>query len=161
MPTSTPASSPTPPATAGSTSSAATTTASGSHSRTRTARSHRSPANRCCGPSATTRRPGGWRADKHPRFLADTTGNGRLDIVGCHDDGVWISLQDEDGTFTDPLYVLDDFGADQGWSSVEEHPRFLVGTTVGKAVDVVGFGPQGVAVSRGRGDGTFEPRSWS
>ncbi|MFB9463451.1 FG-GAP-like repeat-containing protein [Streptomyces cinereospinus] len=100
---------------------------------------------------------GGWRADKHPRFLADTTGNGRLDIVGCHDDGVWISLQDEDGTFTDPLYVLDDFGADQGWSSVEEHPRFLVGTTVGKAVDVVGFGPQGVAVSRGRGDGTFEP----
>ncbi|MEE1751160.1 RICIN domain-containing protein, partial [Streptomyces sp. SP18CS02] len=37
---------------------------------------------------------GGWLADKHPRFLADTTGDGRLDIVGCHDDGVWISLQD-------------------------------------------------------------------
>ncbi|WP_130796900.1 FG-GAP-like repeat-containing protein [Streptomyces otsuchiensis] len=100
---------------------------------------------------------GGWRTDRHPRFLADTTGDGRLDIVGCHDDGVWVSLHEEDGTFAEPLYVLDDFGADQGWSSAGEHPRFLVGTTAGGAVDVVGFGPQGVVVSRGRGDGTFEP----
>ncbi|MFG2287418.1 FG-GAP-like repeat-containing protein [Streptomyces sp. NPDC048595] len=100
---------------------------------------------------------GGWLADKHPRFLVDTTGDGRLDIVGCHDDGVWVSLQDEDGTFAEPLYVLDEFGVDQGWSSVEEHPRFLVRTTDGEAADIVGFGPQGVVVSRGRGDGTFEP----
>ncbi|MEU9439084.1 FG-GAP-like repeat-containing protein [Streptomyces sp. NPDC048252] len=100
---------------------------------------------------------GGWLADKHPRFLADTTGDGRLDLVGCHDDGVWVSLQDEDGAFAEPLYILDDFGVDQGWSSVEEHPRFLVRTTDGGAVDIVGFGPQGVVVARGRGDGTFEP----
>ncbi|MCP9944066.1 FG-GAP-like repeat-containing protein [Streptomyces somaliensis] len=100
---------------------------------------------------------GGWLADEHPRFLADTTGDGRLDIVGCHDDGLWVSLQTEDGTFTEPLYVLDDFGVEQGWSSVEEHPRFLLATTGGGAVDIVGFGPQGVVVSRGRGDGTFEP----
>ncbi|MER5820779.1 VCBS repeat-containing protein, partial [Streptomyces mirabilis] len=100
---------------------------------------------------------GGWLADKHPRFLADTTGDGRLDIVGCHDDGVWVSLQDEDGTFADPLYVLDDFGTDQGWSSVEEHPRFLLKTTADGELDIVGFGPQGVVVARGRGDGTFEP----
>ncbi|MFE3773794.1 FG-GAP-like repeat-containing protein [Streptomyces sp. NPDC059122] len=100
---------------------------------------------------------GGWLADRHPRFLADTTGDGRLDIVGCHDDGVWVSLQDEEGTFAEPLYVLDDFGVDQGWSSVEEHPRFLLRTTEGGALDIVGFGPQGVVVSRGRGDGTFEP----
>ncbi|MFJ8664019.1 FG-GAP-like repeat-containing protein [Streptomyces sp. NPDC093795] len=100
---------------------------------------------------------GGWLVDKHPRFLADTTGDGRLDIVGCHDDGVWVSLQDEDGTFAEPLYVLDDFGADQGWTSVGEHPRFLLRTTGGGTADVVGFGPQGLVVSRGRGDGTFEP----
>ncbi|ANZ15311.1 hypothetical protein SNOUR_09975 [Streptomyces noursei ATCC 11455] len=100
---------------------------------------------------------GGWLADKHPRFLVDTTGDGRLDIVGCHDDGVWVSHQDEDGTFADPLYVLDDFGVDQGWKSVEEHPRFLLRTTAGGTPDIVGFGPQGVVVARGRGDGTFEP----
>ncbi|MET9753407.1 FG-GAP-like repeat-containing protein [Streptomyces syringium] len=100
---------------------------------------------------------GGWLAGKHPRFLADTTGDGRLDIVGYHDDGVWVSLQDEEGAFAEPLYVLDDFGGDQGWSSAEEHPRFLLRTTGGGAVDIVGFGPLGVVVSRGRGDGTFEP----
>ncbi|MEU5996779.1 FG-GAP-like repeat-containing protein [Streptomyces sp. NPDC047197] len=100
---------------------------------------------------------GNWLLDKHPRFLADTTGNGRLDIVGCHDDGVWISLQDENGAFAEPLYVLDEFGTSQGWSSAAEHPRFLAGLTAGEALDLVGFGPQGVVVSRGRGDGTFEP----
>ncbi|WP_031111107.1 FG-GAP-like repeat-containing protein [Streptomyces sp. NRRL S-146] len=103
------------------------------------------------------RQAGGWLADKHPRFLADVTGDGRLDIVGFHDDGVWISLQDEEGEFADPLYILDDFGVDQGWSTAGEHPRFLFRTTDGGAVDIVGFGPQGVVVARGRGDGTFEP----
>ncbi|AWI28189.1 FG-GAP-like repeat-containing protein [Streptomyces tirandamycinicus] len=100
---------------------------------------------------------GGWLAGTHPRFLVDTTGDGRVDIVGCHDDGVWVSLQDEDGTFAEPLYVLDDFGVDQGWSTAGEHPRFLLATTDGGAVDLIGFGPQGVVLSRGRGDGTFEP----
>ncbi|MEV3852246.1 FG-GAP-like repeat-containing protein [Streptomyces microflavus] len=100
---------------------------------------------------------GGWLIDKHPRFLADTTGDGRLDLVGCHDDGLWVSLQDEEGGFAEPLYILDDFGVDQGWSSTSEHPRFLVKTTSDGVPDVVGFGPQGVVVARGRGDGTFEP----
>ncbi|XMN04794.1 RICIN domain-containing protein [Streptomyces griseobrunneus] len=100
---------------------------------------------------------GGWLADKHPRFLADTTGDGKLDIVGCHDDGLWVSLQDEEGTFAEPLYVLDEFGADQGWTSIDEYPRFLVKTTGDGVPDIVGFGPQGVVVARGHGDGTFEP----
>ncbi|KAA0932107.1 FG-GAP-like repeat-containing protein [Streptomyces apricus] len=100
---------------------------------------------------------GGWLADRHPRFLADTTGDGRLDLVGCHEDGVWVSLQDEEGEFAEPLYVLDEFGVDQGWGSAEEHPRFLAATTGDGTADLVGFGPQGVVVARGRGDGTFEP----
>ncbi|MEU7280111.1 VCBS repeat-containing protein, partial [Streptomyces sp. NPDC045431] len=62
-----------------------------------------------------------------------------------------------EGKLADPLWILDDFGVDQGWSSVKEHPRHLVRTTAGGAVDIVGFGPQGVVVARGRGDGTFEP----
>ncbi|QNP66219.1 RICIN domain-containing protein [Streptomyces genisteinicus] len=99
---------------------------------------------------------GAWRADRHPRFLADTTGDGLLDIVGCHDDGVWVSHRNEDGTFTDPWYVLDGFGVDQGWESARAHPRFLVPTAPGGPIDLVGFGPQGVVVARGRGDGTFE-----
>ncbi|MFF1560821.1 RICIN domain-containing protein [Streptomyces sp. NPDC058279] len=100
---------------------------------------------------------GGWLVDKHPRFLADTTGDGRLDIIGCHDDGVWVALQDEEGVFAEPLYVLDDFGTDQGWSSAAEHPRFLLKITRDGASDLIGFGPHGVVVARGLDDGTFEP----
>jgi hypothetical protein len=33
---------------------------------------------------------GGGRVDRHPRFLADTTGDGRADIVGFGDAGVWL-----------------------------------------------------------------------
>ncbi|MER8235150.1 FG-GAP-like repeat-containing protein [Streptomyces sp. NPDC094049] len=102
-------------------------------------------------------RAGGWRVEKHPRFLADTTGDGRLDVVGCHGDGVWVSLQDEAGAFAEPRYLLAEFGVAQGWRSVAEHPRFLAPATVGGTPDLVGFGPQGVVVARGRGDGTFEP----
>ncbi|MGW7449112.1 RICIN domain-containing protein [Kitasatospora sp. NPDC054795] len=100
---------------------------------------------------------GGWLLAKHPRFLADTTGDGRLDLVGCHDEGIWVSLRADDGTFAEPSLVLGDFGTVQGWKSVAKHPRFLVRTTADGPMDIVGFGPQGVAVSRGRGDGTFEP----
>ncbi len=41
----------------------------------------------------------GWRGDRHPRMMADVNGDGRQDVVGFGDDGVWVSLaQDSDGT---------------------------------------------------------------
>ncbi|MET8717863.1 VCBS repeat-containing protein, partial [Streptomyces sp. NPDC004735] len=58
--------------------------------------------------------------------------------------------------FAEPLYTLEEFGVDQGWSSVLEHPRFAVRTTGEGPLDIVGFGPHGVVVAHGRGDGTFE-----
>jgi hypothetical protein len=42
---------------------------------------------------------GGWRVEKHPRFLVDLRGHGVLDIVGFHDRGVWVALGNGDGTF--------------------------------------------------------------
>jgi Common central domain of tyrosinase/FG-GAP-like repeat len=34
---------------------------------------------------------GGWRVERHPRFLADLTGDGRADILGFGNAGVWVS----------------------------------------------------------------------
>ncbi len=34
---------------------------------------------------------GGWRVDKHPRFLADLTGKGQASIVGVGDAGVYVA----------------------------------------------------------------------
>jgi hypothetical protein len=98
-----------------------------------------------------------WRVEKHPRFLVDTTGDGRVDIVGCFDDGIWVSRQDDTGKFAPAGLVHKNFGPEQGWTSVKEHPRFLVKTTgEGQGADIIGFGPEGVVVSRGvktTGDG--------
>ena len=54
---------------------------------------------------------GGWRVEKHPRFLADITGDGRADIVGFGDAGVYVALPNADGVFQGPLrFVLPNFG---------------------------------------------------
>jgi hypothetical protein len=98
---------------------------------------------------------GGWRIDRHPRFLADTTGDGRADIVGFGNAGVWVSRAQADGTFTAPQLVVDNFGYNAGGWRVGQHPRFLADTTGDGRVDIVGFGNAGVWVSRAQADGTF------
>ncbi len=99
---------------------------------------------------------GGWRVEKHPRFLADLTGNGRADIVGFGNAGVWVSLNNGDGTFQAPQMVVPNFGHDAGSWRVEKHPRFLADLTGNGRADIVGFGNAGVWVSLNNGDGTFQ-----
>jgi hypothetical protein len=98
---------------------------------------------------------GGWRVEKHPRLLADTTGDGRADIVGFGDGGVWVSPAGPGGTYGAPSLVLADFGYTAGGWRVEQHPRFLADTTADGRADIVGFGNAGVYVSRSGPGGTF------
>jgi len=98
---------------------------------------------------------GGWRIERHPRMLADTTGDGRADIVGFGDAGVWISRAQADGSYTAPQLVVQNFGYNAGSWRVEKHPRFLADTTGDGRADIVGFGDGGVWVSRAQANGTF------
>ena len=98
---------------------------------------------------------GGWRVDKHPRFLADLTGDGRADIVGFGDAGVWTALSNGDGTFQTPQFVLADLGYEGGGWRVDKHPRVLADLTGDGRADIVGFGDAGVLVPLSFGDGTF------
>ena len=103
---------------------------------------------------------GGWRVDKHPRFLTDLTGDRRADIVGFGDAGVWTALGNGDGTFQNPNFVLANFGyggtyPTGGWR-VDKHPRFLTDLTGDRRADIVGFGDDGVWIALGNGDGTFQ-----
>ena len=99
---------------------------------------------------------GKWRVEKHPRFLADLTGDGRADIIGFGDAGVYVSLNNGDGTFQAPELVLDKFGYEAGGWRVEKHPRFLADLTGDGRADIIGFADAGVYVSLNKGDGTFQ-----
>jgi len=98
----------------------------------------------------------GWRVDKHVRTLADVTGKGHPDIVGFGDKGVYIAVNNGDGTVKPAKLVLEEFGYNQGWR-VERDLRMVVDLKGNGLGDIVGFGRSGVYVSRNRGNGRFEP----
>ncbi|KAH8992703.1 lectin 2 [Lactarius akahatsu] len=99
---------------------------------------------------------GGWRIEQHPRFIADLTGDGKVDIIGCGDAGVYVSLNKGDGTFGPINLVANIFGTVQGWK-VDKHPRFIADLTGDKRGDIIGFGEAGVYVAYNNGNGTFQP----
>ncbi|KAF8653553.1 hypothetical protein AX16_003890 [Volvariella volvacea WC 439] len=96
-----------------------------------------------------------WRVEKHPRFVADLTGDARVDIIGFGDPGVYTAINKGDGIFQSPNLVVNDFGYNQGWR-VEKHPRFVADLTGDGRADIIGFGDAGVYVSYNNGDGTFQ-----
>ena len=85
---------------------------------------------------------GGWRVDKHPRFVADVTGDGRADIVGFGDAGVWVSRNNGYGAFRTDM-VVPNFGYTAGGWRVDKHPRMLADLTGDGRADIVGFGDAG------------------
>jgi len=99
----------------------------------------------------------GWRVDMHPRVIADVTGDGRGDIVGFGNDGVWLSINNGDGTFRSPQLVLPSFGYSDhaGAWRVDSHPRFLADLTGNGRCDIVGFRHDGVYISINDGGGRF------
>ena len=99
----------------------------------------------------------GWRVERHPRFIADLTGNKAGDIVGFADDGVYVSINNGDGTFQAKKKVIDGFGYNTGGWRVEKHPRFPVDLTGDGCADIIGFGDSGVAVNFNDGKGNFGP----
>ncbi len=71
---------------------------------------------------------GGWRVDKHPRFLVDITGDGMADIVGFGDAGVYVAINNGDGTFQAPQFALADFGIRRGRLAHRHNTRVCSGS---------------------------------
>jgi hypothetical protein len=53
----------------------------------------------------------GWRVDSHVRLLADINNDGRADIVGFGDAGVWTALSTGNGDFGSQQFALESFGS--------------------------------------------------
>ncbi|MDI3465271.1 MAG: Phospholipase C [Nitrospira sp.] len=99
----------------------------------------------------------GWRVDQHPRFVVDLTGDGKADLVGFGDEGVWSVVSNGDGTFGDRKFLPVTFSVKQGWR-VDQHLRLLADLTGDGKADLVGFGnDDGPWVALSNGDGTFQP----
>jgi phospholipase C len=125
----------------------------------------------------------GWRVDRHPRFVADLTGDGKADLIGFGEDWVWVALNNGDGTFSAPQHVTDlgtystgwtavsngdgtfgemkflpvTFSVKEGWR-VDQHLRLLADLTGDGKADIIGFGnDDGPWVALSKGDGSFQP----
>ena len=98
----------------------------------------------------------GWRVDRHVRELADVNGDGRLDVVGFGDAGVYVGYAQLDGSFADPVLKVRNFGSAQGWNNTL-HVRTVADVDGDGREDLVGFGNAGVYVSYAQPDGSFTP----
>jgi hypothetical protein len=101
---------------------------------------------------------GGWSSNNtYPREVADVNGDGRDDIVGFGEAGVYVSLGTTAGTFGTPTFALANFARGAGgWSSNDVYPRDVEDVNGDGRADIVGYGEAGVYVSFGTSSGGFE-----
>jgi hypothetical protein len=104
---------------------------------------------------------GGWNSDNlNPRQLADVNGDGKADIVGFGDPGVYVALATGGGGFGPVSFSLAEFGAGLGWTNNSLYPRQLADVNGDGMADIVGFGDAGVYVALATGGGGFGPRAF-
>ena len=95
----------------------------------------------------------------HPRFLADVNGDGKQDVVGFDDSGVYVSLSTGSSFRTASRWVRG-YGYTSGNWRVGMHPRFLADVNGDGKQDVVGFDDSGVYVSLSTGSSFRTASLW-
>lgn len=99
----------------------------------------------------------GWNnADSHMRLIADMNNDGKKDIVGFGDAGVYVALTNQQGNGVANMSLwTQEFGQSMGWSQNEKYPRFLEDINNDGFLDVIGFGYNDTKVALNNGGTSF------
>lgn len=107
---------------------------------------------------------GGWISfDAFPRVIGDVNGDGKADIVGFGDNGVFVSLS-TGSSFLSSKTWSNDFGhnpGNGGWTSFDTFPRALGDVNGDGRADIVGFGNDKVYVSLSTGSSFAGSKVWT
>lgn len=110
------------------------------------------------GAFGTNAAAGAWQGSRHPRLLADVNGDGRPDVVGFQNGGVYVSLN-RSTSFGGSSRWTADFGSREwtaGWM-----PRSVVDVDGDGRADIVGFARDGVHVALSDGSRFGAATHWS
>jgi hypothetical protein len=105
--------------------------------------------------------PRGWPSlNTTPRALGDVNGDGKLDVVGFGQDGVYVALSTGAGLSAPQLWVRS-YGTNAGgWTDQNTFPRMLGDVNGDGRADIVAFGNKATYVSLSTGTGFAAPASW-
>ncbi|MCP5009178.1 MAG: hypothetical protein GY942_04270, partial [Aestuariibacter sp.] len=101
----------------------------------------------------------GWRVNQHERTMADVDGDGRADVVGFYNDGVYVSKSTGTGFEAKKRWVAA-YGYSAGGWRVGKHLRTLSDVDGDGLADVVGFADNGVQVALSTGTSFKTPVIW-
>ncbi|MEM1319465.1 MAG: VCBS repeat-containing protein [Bacteroidota bacterium] len=103
--------------------------------------------------------PNGWSMDRHHRTVADVDGDGKADIIGFGEKGVFVSFSDGQN-FSIPQLLVNNFSIAVGGWQVNEHVRTVADVNGDGKADIVGFGGGKVLVALSQGRTFGAPSVW-